>query len=133
MKYLRPARIFNLTQNTLLAKKVILADTPLKRITGLLGKTGLKEKEALVILPCKQVHTFFMRFSIDILFLDKENKVISALSNFKPYRITPLYFSALSAIELPAGTIESSCTVFGDEISLDNSKNICKMEVCIPD
>lgn len=126
MRYLRPAQIFNLTQNTLLAKNVILADTSLKRIIGLLGKTGLKEKEALVILPCKQVHTFFMRFSIDILFLDKENKVIAALSNFKPCRVTPLYFSALLAIELPAGIIESSRTVVGDEISLNFGRLIKK-------
>lgn len=100
----------------MLAENAALAKTLLKRIIGLLGRKEIKAKEALVLTPCNSVHTFFMRFPIDLIFLDKDSKVIKAISRFKPYRISKMYFRANTVIELPAGILESASLEIGDTL-----------------
>lgn len=111
-------QILNQTQNTILAEKVIIADTPFKRIKGLLGKKDFKPGEALIIKPCNSIHTLFMRFPIDVLFVDKNNRVIKAISSLKPFCLTYIYLAASFAIELPSGTILASHTQLGDHLSI---------------
>ena len=101
-------KIINLAKNTVLANNVVIADTPVKRIKGLLGRREFKSGEALILRPCNSIHTLFMRFAIDVLFIDKYNKVIKTIHNLKPYRLTGIYFGASAVIELPVGTLESS-------------------------
>lgn len=96
----------------------IVASTPFKRMKGLLGRKSLGEKEALIIKPCNSIHTFFMRFPIDVLFVDKDNKVIKAISNIKPFRISGVYFGAAFVVELSAGTIKRTHTAESDFLSL---------------
>ena len=110
-------KAINQTRQKVLAENVVIADTTCRRMKGLLGRRSLLPTEALLIKPCNQVHTFFMRFPIDILFVNKENRVIKAVSSLKPFRITPLYFSASFALELPAGSIQSSSTQVEDILS----------------
>jgi uncharacterized membrane protein (UPF0127 family) len=109
-------RVINQTRKTILAEEVLLADTPLKRIRGLLGRDSLQPKEALVIRPCNSIHTFFMRFAIDVLFLDKEGFVLKAILHLQPFRLTAIYFGASSAVELPAGVVQESLTQPQDKI-----------------
>jgi hypothetical protein len=106
--------INNLTKNTVLAEDVIVANTYIKRMIGLLTCKQFKRGQALILRPCNQIHTLFMRFSIDVLFLNQRNKVIAAIHQLKPWRISPFYLSAHLAIELPAGTLNATHTAPGD-------------------
>lgn len=115
----RSMKIINITKNIILAENAAVANTLISRIIGLLGRRELKKGEALILLPCYQIHTFFMRFPIDILFVNKKDKVIAAICNLKPWRITPLYFTASFAAELPAGTIKTTSIQIGDILSLN--------------
>jgi hypothetical protein len=109
-------KIINQTNNAILADKAVLANTPFARVRGLLGKKQLNPGEGIILRPCTSIHTFLMRFPIDILFVDKNNKIIKPISNLKPFRLTPIYFNAAFAIELPTGTIASTSTAPGDEV-----------------
>lgn len=111
-------KIVNLSNNAVLADKARVADTFWRRLVGLLNRNSLEKGEALILKPANSIHTFFMRFSIDILFLDKKNKVISLFSVFRPFRFTPVYFGAYLAIELPAGTFQITQTKLGDVIKI---------------
>lgn len=110
-------KIINQTQNTILAEEIVVADTFFKRLKGLLGKKEFKTGQALLLKPANSIHTFFMAFPIDILFVAKDNRVIKAISFLKPFCFTAIYFKAAYAIELPAGVIQSSLTVQGDVLS----------------
>ena len=111
--------IINKTNNKIIANTVYLADTPLKRMQGLLGRRNFKASEAMVIKPCNSIHTFFMRFSIDILFINKGGKVVKCVANIPPFRLSPLSLSSRFVVELPAGTIQSTNTKEGDQIAVD--------------
>lgn len=112
-------RIVNKTKNTLLAKDAVMAERLSKRTKGLLDRTSYKGGEALIIKPCKSVHTWFMAFPIDVLFVDEENKVIRAISDLRPFRISPLVFKSACVIELPAGTIKLTNTTESDLLSFE--------------
>jgi uncharacterized membrane protein (UPF0127 family) len=112
-------QISNKSKNTILAKDAIVADTLFKRIKGLLGKRTFQQGQALIIEPCSSIHTFFMRFSIDVLFVDKNNRVIKAISAFPPFRFSNIYFSSAFVIELPSGTINSTSTSEGDPLLIE--------------
>jgi len=111
-------RAFNLRTKKELSENVIVAKRLLERMKGLIGKKGLENGESLWIKPCKSVHTFGMRFPIDIIFLDRESRVVALKKNFLKNHITPLYFKAVSVLELPAGTIEMTDTRTGDRIEI---------------
>lgn len=111
--------IQNRTRATLLGEKIILADTELSRLIGLLGRRNLAPSEGLLITPSNGVHTIGMRFSIDVLLLDKNGKVIASYKNLRPFRITRLFWKAYSALELPVGTISKTMTSVGDELLVE--------------
>ena len=108
----------NLRTHRELATNVRVADTLFTRMKGLLGKKELPIGEALWIKPCFSVHTFFMKFPIDVLYLDKRNQVIASVSNLSPNRMTRLYPQSFSVLELPPGTIAATNTEVGDEIKI---------------
>lgn len=91
--------------NAVLASKLGTADTLVTRTKGLLGRSSLPAGEGLWIKRCNSIHTFFMRFAIDAVFVDSDLKVVSMYQDLKPWRITWLHFSASSVFELPAGTL----------------------------
>lgn len=109
--------IINNSKGTTIATDVSFADTPIKRMKGLLGRKVFATGEALVIKPCSAVHTYFMRFPIDLLFVDKDNKVIQTVPSLGSFRLTKIYFKANLVIELPSGTIKDSLTAIGDTLS----------------
>lgn len=103
----------NLTRQTVLATRLEVADTGPKRNKGLLGRNGLDVGGGLWIVPCESVHTFFMRFPIDLVYLDRRNRVRKVRSAVGPWRLSAC-LSAHSILELPAGVILSSQTQKGD-------------------
>ncbi len=113
-------RLINQTKNTILAEDVLIANNPLLRIKGLLGKKAFSAGQAIILEPCNSIHTFFMRFPIDVLFLDKNYKVIKALGNFCPNRISFIYWNSVRVIELPAGRLSLTDTQVQDQLQLAN-------------
>ena len=111
-------RLINQTKNTVLAEDVFIADTPFKRIKGLLGKKVFLPNQAIILAPCNSVHTFFMRFAIDILFVDKDYRVVKALPELDPNRISRIYWHASRVIELPAGSLNFTNTQAKDQLQL---------------
>jgi uncharacterized protein len=109
-------KIINRTNGLVLAQDAGLADTIFKRMKGLLGKSSLSPGEGLVIRPCISIHTFGMKFAIDVVFFDGSNKAVAVLHHLKPLRATRLFTSATGVIELPAGTLDVSPVEPGDEL-----------------
>lgn len=113
-------RLINRTKNTVLSNDVILADTFLKRVKGLLGKNTFSSGQALILEPCISVHTFFMRFPIDVIFADKAFRVIDIIHKLSPNKFSPVYWNSSKVIELPSGTISLTCTQKGDNLSFSS-------------
>ncbi len=109
------ALIRNVSKGTVLADKAGVADTSEKRRTGLLKHTGLASGEGLWIKPSEGVHTFGMKFAIDVIFVNKKGMVVKLRPNMVKRRIS-LCLSAKSVVELPVGVIQSSRTEVGDQL-----------------
>ena len=86
------------------------------RFKGLLGRAGLEPGGGLHIEPCNSIHMFFMKFAIDVLFLDDELQVVRAIRGIKPWRMTRVYAKAESVLELPVGVIDATQTGPGDRL-----------------
>ena len=111
-------RVTNKTRGRVLADRADIADTSAKRRTGLLKHTGLAPGEGLWIVPCEGVHTFFMKFTIDVVFLSKKRVVVKTTPHMGKRRIA-LTFKAHSVLELPAGTLDETGTQPGDQLELE--------------
>lgn len=96
---------------------LIYGNTFFKRLIGLMGKKEIKQ--GLYLPKCNNIHTFFMKSPIDILFINKNNVVISLLTNFKKNKITHLK-DATSIIELPPNTINKFNIKINDNIKIVN-------------
>jgi len=112
--------IKNLTRTAVLGTSVDVADTSAKRRTGLLKHHTLAAGEGLWIVPCEGVHTFGMKFPIDILFLSKTHRVLKIRTSV-PKRRASLCLRAHSVIELPAGTVDATGTQKGDQLIFETS------------
>jgi hypothetical protein len=108
----------NQTRNTVLGEAVEIADTSEKRRVGLLKHTRLDPGSGLWIVPCESVHTFFMKFPIDLVYLDKQRKVRKVRHAVPAWRLSAC-LTAHSILELPAGTAEKSGTLAGDELFIE--------------
>src|ERR1035441_10548721 len=108
-------KVTNSTRGTMLATRLEVAETAQQRSKGLLGRVGLAPGEGLWIVPCESVHTFFMRFPIDLVYLDRKNKIKKVRSEVGAWRMSAC-LSAHSVLELPAGTIRETQTQSGDTL-----------------
>ena len=108
----------NQTRETVLADAADVADTSAKRRTGLLKHSRLEPGEGLWIAPCESVHTFFMKFPIDLVYLDKNKKVRKVRHGVPPWRLSAC-LTAHSVLELPAGAAGESQTQAGDQLAFD--------------
>jgi uncharacterized membrane protein (UPF0127 family) len=108
----------NQTRQTMVAEAADIADSSEKRRTGLLKHSALAPGEGLWIVPCESVHTFFMKFPIDLVYLDKALKVKKVRSAVPAWRLSAC-LSAHSILELPAGTIERTQTAVGDLFEME--------------
>jgi uncharacterized membrane protein (UPF0127 family) len=95
-----------------------IARSSWSRFVGLMGRRELPAGHALWIEPCNSIHMFFMRFAIDVLFLDREGRVKRVLLKLKPWRVSPIVFGSRTVVELPAGTLADKSLV-GRQLRLD--------------
>ncbi|MBI2609120.1 MAG: DUF192 domain-containing protein [Deltaproteobacteria bacterium] len=109
-------RIENKKEGKIVAEKAMLADTFFSRLKGLLGTKKLDKGEALILEPCQSVHTFFMKYDLDIIFLNKENIVIGVAEHLKPNRLSAFYRHASKAVELPSGSIVEGRVTVGEKL-----------------
>lgn len=107
----------NRTRGTVLAARLEVAASGKSRRKGLLGRAELAAGDGLWILPCESVHTFFMQFPIDLVYLDRKNKIRKLRSEVGPWRMSAC-LSAHSVIELPAGTIRATRAERGDMVEI---------------
>lgn len=113
----RKMLVRNETRNTVLAELADVADSSAKRRKGLLGRDSLPVGQGLWIIPCESVHTWGMRFPIDVLYLDRKKRIQKLRSVMTPWRLS-FCLSAHSVLELPAGVIDDTNTQRGDQLVL---------------
>jgi uncharacterized membrane protein (UPF0127 family) len=111
----RPLQVVNLTRDTTVVTTVEVADTPSRRAKGLLGREQLDEGAGMWIIPCEAVHTFGMQFPIDLVYLDRSQKVVKLCGAVGRNRIA-ICISAHSVLELSSGTILKSAIQIGDSL-----------------
>jgi uncharacterized protein len=99
-----------------------VADTPARRLVGLLAHDSLADGKGLVITPCGAVHTWFMKFSIDVLFLDRADTVVRVASCLPPFRLAWGTRRAVATIELPAGTAARAGVAEGMRLTVKRSE-----------
>jgi uncharacterized protein len=112
--------VSNLTRKTVLASCLEVADHGVNRRKGLLGRDELPSGEGLWIMPCEAVHTFGMRFAIDLVYLDRKNRIRKVKSSVPPWRMSAC-LTAHSVIELPSGTIQATQTRPGDRLEFTSA------------
>ena len=113
-------QVSNLTRQTVLATCMEVADSGPKRNKGLLGRKLLKPGEGIWIVPCESVHTFFMQFPIDLIYLDREHRIRKLRCGVPAWRLSAC-LSAHSVLELPAGTIRNTNTKPGDKLEFTSA------------
>jgi uncharacterized membrane protein (UPF0127 family) len=112
----------NLDTGAVVADRVAVADTRATRAVGLLSRSGLEPGEALWIVPSRGVHTWGMRFAIDVLALDESGVVIDRVSGLRPWRIRLPRRGTAGVLELPSGTLDASGTALGHRIEFARCK-----------
>lgn len=103
--------------NVPVVKRVAIADTFLMRLKGLLGKSELNEDEGLIIQPCNSIHTFFMKFNLDIAFVDENYMILEIYRNLSPNKFSKIHKDSKFVIEARAGVL--SVLKKGDRINID--------------
>ncbi len=101
-----------------LASEIRVARSLWARFWGLMGRRSLPEGHGILLTPCTSVHTFFMRFPIDVVFLDRNGRVVKIIPAMKPWRTALGGRGARSALELEAGAAEAKDLELGDVITL---------------
>ena len=99
------------------ARKLLTAFDSSSRRRGLLGRDSLPEGSALIIAPSNAIHTFFMRFAIDVAFVSKTGRVLKVRSAIPPWRIAGAW-GGFAVVELPAGALARSDTRAGDTLRI---------------
>lgn len=117
---------FNVARQSFLATQLTIADTHYARLVGLVGrpKSRFGRGAGLWIVPCHGVHTMFMRYPIDVVYLDDEKRVIRIEHSVSPWRVTPVLVEAATVLELPAHTAWDTGTMLGDQIEIKVGRGI---------
>ncbi len=105
------------TESLEISNDVKVADGFFDRLIGLMFKKEMNGFSALWIKPCNSIHTCFMRYDIDVLFLDKNNKIVKIFRSMRPWRMTRLYFTVSSVLELKGGTLNENVKE-GDQLEV---------------
>jgi uncharacterized membrane protein (UPF0127 family) len=90
---------------TVVAERCAVASTFLTRFRGLMWRRELPAGEGLCIQNCGSVHMFFMRFALDVAFVDADGRILHICHTIRPWRISRVVFGSKAALELPAGTL----------------------------
>ena len=111
-------RAVNRRTGEVIAKKVRIAQDFKSRSVGLLNRQSMGEDEGLLIKPCNSIHTFFMKFPIDVLFLSESSAVVKAVHNIGPFRLSASHIKGYMTLELAAGVIQKFDIKTGDIIEI---------------
>lgn len=116
---LRVFSVRNADKGTTIATRAKLASSIVSRFNGLMLKKGVEEGGGLLLTPSASIHSFFMRFRFDALFLDRDGRVTKVVPAMKPWRVAFGGRGAKDVLELPAGVAEQTATTAGDLLSFD--------------
>ena len=111
--------VVNRSTHRVLTERVFQAETLGERLRGLLGRTAHPDGEGLYLAHCRAVHTVGMRFPIDVLFLDRDGRVVRTAETMPPYRLRVAARPARDVLEVPAGTLAATGTKVGDQILIN--------------
>ncbi|KDR93781.1 hypothetical protein SAMN02745945_00976 [Peptoclostridium litorale DSM 5388] len=103
-------RLYNVSKECKIASKANMADSFFKRLRGLMGKRGLGKEECLIITPCNSIHTFFMKFPIDVIFVDGECKVVKLIRGIAPKKMVMPVKGAYFIVEFDSRN-EMTCEI----------------------
>ena len=98
-------QLFQEDSKLLVLFSIKVAESFFSKLTGLIFKKNLNSGEGLLVENCNSIHTFWMRFPIDVLFLDANNRVIYIVKDLKPFRVTPLIRGAIKVLEIKSGEV----------------------------
>jgi uncharacterized membrane protein (UPF0127 family) len=101
-----------------IATEVAAATSLWARFCGLMMRKELPEGHGLCLRPCSQIHMFFMRFALDVAFVNKDGKVLHVLHGIRPWRISRIVFGAAAAIELNPGVLKKAGVVKGSVVKM---------------
>ena len=101
-----------------LIPNLILAESTLERMRGLLGRRGLPSDTAMLIRPCRSIHMFFMRFPIDAVFLDRDGRILKTHQQLRPWRISLAPKKTHAVLEAKAGFIRAKSIAVGQNMIL---------------
>lgn len=99
--------IKNSKNNEIICKQVLTASSFFSRLKGLMFSRDLPECDGLLITSCNSIHTFFMNYSLDVIFLDNHFKVIKIIRDFRPWKMSWIYFKSTQVLELKAGSLRN--------------------------
>ncbi len=108
--------LVNKTNNEVISENLMTADSFFKRLKGLMFTKELPEEDALHIIPCNEIHMFFMNYSIDVLYLDRNKEIVHMDEGMQPGKIGKKVKNAVSVIELPHGRIKTKSLAIGQEV-----------------
>jgi hypothetical protein len=111
-------QLVNRRNGRVVADTVLTAFDSESRRKGLLGRDSLASGAALVIAPTNAIHTWFMRFPIDVAFITRDGRIVKAVQRLPAWRMS-MALRGYAVIELPEGALASSDTVAGDLLALD--------------
>ena len=109
--------ITNTRTGQVIAARALMASAPWTRMKGLLGKKSLPADEAIILKPASSIHTLFMRFALDIIYLDREERIVKLVPNLVPYRFSSAK-GAHSTIEMASGATNGLDLQVGDQLAL---------------
>ena len=114
---MKRVRVINRTRDETLADRAELADNLWTRFWGLMGRRELPSGDGLVLQPGGGIHMMFMRIPLDVIHVDKQDRVTHVLRGIKPWRFGPLFVGGKRAIELPVGAAQN--VRVGDQIDVE--------------
>lgn len=115
-------KLVNLDTGEVLADHLGEARTFFRRLKGLMFTKHLMPEDGLYLVPCRSVHSFFMNYSIDVLYLNNQLQIIAMDMRLKPGKFGQVNRNTTSVVELPAGMLESSQTRVGQTVRFQNNE-----------
>lgn len=103
------------TDTEILVPELQITENTLERMRGLLGSQPLNESQGMLIEPCNSVHTFFMGYPLDVVYIDRQQRVCHRVESLKPWRCSAA-FKAVAVVELAAGQIQQKNIQLGDQL-----------------
>lgn len=116
-------RIENRTRGTLLGERVTLADSWWGRFRGFLGRSPPVDGEGILLSPCNSIHTWWMSFPLDVVFLDAGGAVLDIREDLQPWSRPIRVSGARHVLEVPPGTVRATGTTVGDTCAWSRSES----------